>query len=123
MANEQPLITECSRCGGHGVEDRMGRNFKFTPCKKCGGCGDLFNGMPFSEWQKRKEEAKQQVTVTHDADGQPRLNGLRIGESRHRNAGMLDRMFAQIAAECDAEDAAQEALCRAAEEVAGRVGV
>lgn len=53
------------------------------------------------------------VTLTHDPDGQPRLNGLRIGESRHRNAGMLERMMEQIAAECDAEDAARVADLRA----------
>ena len=54
----------------------------------------------------RAEAAERQQQVRAE---DVTINGVRIGEVRHNNPGMLERFFEKLAAECDAEIAAEDA--------------
>lgn len=50
---EELRLSECPMCGGYGIRDNG------KTCKTCGGCGELFNGLKYADYQKTKERAKQ----------------------------------------------------------------
>jgi DnaJ-class molecular chaperone len=48
-AQALPRMTACPMCSGYGIRDN-GR-----ACRTCGGCGELFNGLKFAEYQRVKK--------------------------------------------------------------------
>lgn len=44
-----PHLSVCPMCQGYGIRDSGAR------CKTCGGCGELFDFMKFSDYQAAKK--------------------------------------------------------------------